>query len=81
MCTAIMFDFILQWSATILILIHIYLYGKKSLYGPILGIVSSVLWVLIGYRAGIIPLVVTNVVCLGIHFNNMIKWKLESINK
>jgi uncharacterized membrane protein len=66
-----------QLAASILTILGSYLYGNKSLWGPIVGIAAQVPWWVIMWHGSLWGLAPVNTMMLVIHVRNLWKWKLE----
>lgn len=63
-----------QLSASALTLAGSWLYGNKSLGGPVFGIAAQVPWWVIMYQQSLWGLLPVNIMMLVIHVRNLSKW-------
>lgn len=63
----------IEWIASAAVLLGIYLYGQKGSGGPIVSIVACFLWGFIGSSAGMLGMVVLNLVLMLLHLRNLLK--------
>jgi dolichol kinase len=65
----------LQLAASASTIIGSWLYGNKSIWGPVTGLVSQVFWWSIMFQSSLWGLWPVNVMMLIIHARNYWKWK------
>lgn len=75
---------IFELTAMILVMLQIWLYGRLSLWGPILGGIGALMWITMGWQADptMFGLIILNVIILYLQVFNYVKWsknkKLEA---
>lgn len=67
---------IFEMTAMILVMLQIWLYGRLSLWGPILGGLGAVMWITMGYLATptMFGLIILNIIILYLQAYNYVKW-------
>ena len=65
----------IDWSACVLTVVGFKLLGDKKILGWYLSAAGQLLWGLYGITTGQIPIVIINVIFVGIGIRNIIKWK------
>lgn len=73
-----MADLGVQLVASVLTLAGMWLYGNRSLWGPLLGLGAQVPWWLIMYQGGLWGLLPLNIMVFVIHGRNLIKWRVDA---
>lgn len=66
-----------ELMASVFVLAQLFFYGRKSLFGPIFGIVATVMWIGIGLHHDILSLWVLNVCLLIQSVVNFFRWYCE----
>lgn len=56
-------------------LLSIWLTGRKSLWGPILGAVGFLPWSFLAYSSHLYGMIAFNAVLTGLHIRNIILWR------
>lgn len=63
-----------QAAASGLVLLGIWLYGQKSLYGPFLSLFACMAWAMIGLTHDMVEMMVLNIILSAMHLRNLFKW-------
>lgn len=66
--------FWLELSASLLVLVQIYFYGRKTLWGPILGVsaaIAFIIYMILANAWGFLPM---NLIGLALHAYNWYMW-------
>ena len=71
------FAIFLQIGASVTTLLQMWLYGNKSVSGPIWGLISNAFWWGVMIEAGLWGLLPFNVIMLGVNLRNLIKWSAD----
>jgi hypothetical protein len=66
-----------QVVASVSVLLGVFLYGQKSITGPIISICACLGWAVIALYAGMLPLCGLNLILACVHFYNLCKWSGE----
>jgi hypothetical protein len=66
-----------QLAASVLTISAQWLYGNKTIYGPLVGLLGQVAWWTLMYEGSLWGLLPANVLMVAIHVRNLIKWKKE----
>lgn len=73
-----------ELTAMTLVMLQIWLYGRLSLWGPILGGLGALMWITMGWQAEptMYGLIILNIIILYLQVFNYVKWsknkKLEA---
>lgn len=67
----------MQIFASVAVLLGLFLYGRKSIHGPIISIVACIAWAAIAMCADMWPMAGLNVVLILIHLFNLYKWSFH----
>ena len=65
----------MDWLAAIFGLIGLWLLSEKYKHGFTLGIVSDILWIIIGLQKGLPGLVTVCVILIGVNIRGYLKWQ------
>lgn len=65
-----------EMTAMIMVMLQIWLYGRLSLWGPILGGIGALMWITMGYLAEptMWGLIILNIIILYLQVLNYVKW-------
>lgn len=65
-----------ELTAMVMVMVQIWLYGRLSLWGPIVGGIGAVMWIIMGYRADptMWGLIILNIIILYLQVLNYVKW-------
>lgn len=63
----------MQWIAFLGSLFSVWLYGKKGVYGPIAGMLTSIAFIILGITTNLYAAIVANVVFFVLHIKNLRK--------
>lgn len=64
---------ILEWLAFGGSLLSVWFYGKSPVWGPIVGIIVSIFFILYGLKAGITAAILSNLIFAYLHYRNLRK--------
>lgn len=70
-----MIDFLIQASATVLLVVGLWLAGNKDRRGPMLAATAEVLWSVVGFMHSVWGLVALSAVLAVVQGRAYIKWK------
>ena len=65
------------WMASLGSLVGTWLYGNKSKWGPVLGLLAEIPWLTMAYLSGLYGLVPATVAFTVIHARNLMRWRRE----
>jgi nicotinamide riboside transporter PnuC len=69
---------IAAWVAPMMSLVGVWAYGRKSVAGPIIGILSQVPWSYVGYEAHLSGMLLSSIAFGSINGWNLWKWVRQS---
>lgn len=67
----------IEFIASVLVLVQMWLYGRKSLYGPWVGMLANALWIIIATGQDMYSLLVLNVILACINAWNYMQWSAK----
>lgn len=68
---------LLEWSAFGSSLLCSWVYGNRTIGGPLIGVVTAILFMLFGWFAGVPAAIAANLIFLGVHIRNGYKMIIE----